>query len=195
MRLAWTAVAIVLLFGTFSVAQGAPSSATPPNLSATEAAADTANMHPTIAPGKEADIRKLLDMLGTRSLLMNVTGEMEKNIRPLLASSLPPGDDRDKLIELFLERFHAKANLEQLLDLSVPVYDKYLSDEDVKGLIAFYSSPLGQKAINAMPKVTTECMEVGRKWGEKVGRESMMEVLSEHPELRKAFEKQGTTKP
>ncbi len=34
----------------------------------------------------------------------------------------------------------------------------------------------------------SECMQAGQKWGEQLGRESMMEVLNEHPELKKALE-------
>jgi len=33
-----------------------------------------------------------------------------------------------------------------------------------------------------------ELQDEGRKWGEGLGRESMLEVFSEHPELKKALE-------
>jgi hypothetical protein len=32
-----------------------------------------------------------------------------------------------------------------------------------------------------------ESQAAGTKWGEQIGRESMMEVLAEHPELQKAM--------
>jgi len=54
-------------------------------------------------------------------------------------------------------------------------------------LIEFYQTPLGQKAIATLPKVTTEMQEQGRKWGEELGKQCMVEVLSEHPELAEAL--------
>lgn len=73
------------------------------------------------------------------------------------------------------------------MDLIVPIYDKYLSDEEIKGLIQFYQTPLGQKTLKVLPTVMSESREAGRKWGEGLGRDSMVEVLTEHPDLEKAM--------
>jgi hypothetical protein len=178
----------VLLLGAICAAQDASLSDTDRSSSQTVADADRAQRQPKIDPAKEADIRRLLDVAGSRAMAMQMMAEMEKNIRPLLTNSFPAGEYREKLIDLFFEKFHSKLDSEKLLDLAIPVYDKYLSDEDVKGLIQFYSSPLGQKAINTLPKLVSECTQAGQKMGEQLGRESMMEVLSEHPELKKALE-------
>jgi hypothetical protein len=55
-------------------------------------------------------------------------------------------------------------------------------------LIRFYETPLGQKALSVLPKLSIEMQGEGMKVGEKLGRQSMLEVLSEHPELQKALE-------
>ena len=107
-----------------------------------------------------------------------------------MTSSLPPGDYREKLVDLFFEKLqaHTKSEIQQLLDSAVPLYDKYFSHEDIKGLIQFYQTPLGQKALSVLPKLSTEMQGEGMKMGEKLGRQSMMEVLAEHPEFQKAME-------
>ena len=74
------------------------------------------------------------------------------------------------------------------MDLVIPAYDRYYSDDEVKGLIQFYETPLGQKALSVHPKLVGELQEAGRKWGEGIGRQSMLEVLSEHPDIAKAQE-------
>ena len=74
-----------------------------------------------------------------------------------------------------------------MLDLAVPIYDKNFSDQEIKSLIEFYQTPLGQKTIATLPKLSAELREEGRKLGESIGRDSMMEVLSEHPELADAM--------
>jgi hypothetical protein len=141
-----------------------------------------------IDSAKEADIRRLLDLTGVKALVAQTMDGMQQSIKPMLANSLPPGEYRAKLIDLFFEKFRSKAGTQHLLDMVVPTYDKYFSHEEIKGLLKFYETPLGQKAISVLPQMMGEMQEEGRKWGENLGRESMIEVLAEHPDLRQALE-------
>jgi hypothetical protein len=47
----------------------------------------------------------------------------------------------------------------------VPIYDQYLTHEDIKGLVAFYESPLGAKLLSVMPQMSQESMLAGQTWG------------------------------
>lgn len=141
-----------------------------------------------IDPTKEADIRQLMNVAGLNALMAQMMGNMETSMRPLMQSALPPGEYREKLIHLFFAKFQSEADIQQLLNSIVPLYDKYLSDKEIKDLIQFYQTPLGQKTIQVMPKLMTEAQEAGRRWGEGVGRQSMIDVLAEHPELQTAME-------
>jgi hypothetical protein len=164
---------------------------TPPPQSAPASGSNSASEGQSkIDPAKEADIHRLLDLAGTKTIVTQSMEGMEKNIKPVITNSLPPGDYRAKLVDLFFEKFedHLKIEIQQLLESAVPLYDKYFSHEDVKGLIQFYGTPLGQKALSVLPKLSMEMQGEGMKLGEKLGRQSMLEVLSEHPELQKALE-------
>jgi uncharacterized protein len=178
----------VFLLGVFCSAQEAASPATDSNSEQSVAAAARANKQSKIDPQKEADIRRLLQVMGTERNMTQVMANMETNIRPLLTSSFPAGEYRERLIQLFFEKFHSKIDMQELIGLAIPVYDKYLSDSDIKALIDFYSTPLGQKVINVLPNIISESGEKGRQWGERVGRESMIEVLQEHPDLQQAMQ-------
>ena len=105
-----------------------------------------------------------------------------------MTNSLPPGEYREKLIELFFEKFHSKVDSNQLIALIAPVYDKYYTHAEIKSLIQFYESPVGKKVAATMPKVLAESQQAGGQWGRQIGRDSMMEVLQEHPDLREALE-------
>lgn len=105
-----------------------------------------------IDPVKAADINKLLDETGAENLAIQMMNEMSKNIRPLLTRALPPGDYRDKLIDLFFAKFQSKADPKFFRTLALPVYDKYYSDQEIKGLIEFYSTPLGRKLLDSLPR-------------------------------------------
>jgi uncharacterized protein len=141
-----------------------------------------------IDPEKEADIRQLMDVAGTKAMAQQVMDATEKTLKPLMMNSLPPGDYREKLVDQFFQKFHSKADIQHLLDMVVPIYDKYLSDEEIKGLINFYKTPLGQKTLSVLPKLMGEMQAQGRDWGQNLGRESMQEVLAENPDLAKALQ-------
>lgn len=141
-----------------------------------------------VTPEKEADIRKLLEVSGTKAMVAQTMAATEKSIRPLMANSLPAGDYRDQLIDLFFDRFHSKVDMQHFIELAIPIYDKYWSSEEIKGLIQFYDTPLGRKSLTVLPQMAGELQEAGRNWGQEMGRESMKEVLAEHPDLAKALE-------
>lgn len=113
---------------------------------------------------------------------------MSENMKPSLAKMLPPGEYQDKLIPLFFEKFQSKLKTDDLLDLIVPIYDKYLSKEDIDGLAQFYQTPLGKKLNSVLPQLTVEIQTTAMNMGQELGRRAMMEVLAEHPELQKALQ-------
>src|SRR5262249_45195347 len=162
-------------------AQTAPAKQQPAAPTTTSAAATK------IDPAKEADIRKLLDLVGTKALAAQSIESMTRSIKPVLTNSLPPGDYREKLVDLFFAKFSSKANLQHLLDMAIPIYDKHFSHQEIRSLIEFYQTPLGQKTISTLPALMTELQDEGRKWGEALGRECMQDVLAEHPDLLEAM--------
>lgn len=190
------AAIITLLFaGLVSAAAAAQSSPSPASeraaaSQATAASAPSAEQA-KIDPAKEADIRRLLEVGGTKAAMETMMQSMTTEMKPMLANALPPGDYREKLVELFFAKFQAKADLQHLLDLAVSAYDRHFSDEEIKGLIKFYETPLGKKAVSELPQLMSEMSEAGRKWGEGLGRECMQEVLTEHPEMVEAMKAAG----
>lgn len=199
MRIYIAAGIVSLLFAVSASSQSRPSgsaaskqgSQNQPGLTSASGESPAGIERGKIDPAKEADIRRLMDVIGAKALIGQVMDGMVNNLKPLMVNSLPPGDYRDNLVELFFEKFRSRVDTQQLVDLAVPGYDKYLSDEEIRGLIAFYQTPLGQKALEVLPKLSVELQTQGQKWGESLGRQCMLEVLSEHPDLAKALSDAG----
>ena len=183
MRIATVLAWLVLLtgIGAYSQTSAQPSTASPRTAT------------PTIDPAKEADIRRMLDLTGAAGLATQIMDQMEQGIRPMMTNSLPPGEYREKLVELFFEKFKSKIDSNQLIAMIIPIYDKYYTHAEIKSLIQFYESPLGKKVATSMPKVMAESQAAGGQWGQQIGRDSMMEVLQEHPDLRQALESAKAT--
>jgi hypothetical protein len=173
-----------------------PSSAQEPNSNQNVVAAAKASRAQIQAQQvKQADIRRLLELTGAAGMASQSMDGLEKSIRSLMSDSLPPGDYRDQLVDLFFQKFRSKRDMTQLVDLVVPIYDKYYTDEEIKSLIQFYETPVARKMLAVLPKVLEESQAAGNKWGEELGRQSMTEVLAEHPELQAAQEDASKKSP
>ena len=182
-------IGCAFLLGSFCAAQDL--SANPADRDSSQniaAAAKASRAQVKGAQTKDEDIRRLLDLTHAGALATQTMQSMEGNIKPLMSNAFPPGEYREKLINLFFDKFHSKFNQQQLRDLAVPVYDKYYSDDEIKQLIQIYETPLGQKMLSSMPTLMAELQAAGEKMGEELGRQSMMEVLAEHPEMAKALQ-------
>ena len=72
----------------------------------------------------------------------------------------------DELEEEFL-----KTSINDLTEMLVPVYSKYLTKEDLEELIEFYQSPVGKKFSENTPLIMQESMVIGQEWGRKMGED------------------------
>lgn len=67
----------------------------------------------------------------------------------------------------------------------LPVYQKYLSEEDAQKSLEFYQTPAGQRMLKAMPPMMAEVSTLGAEKGQEIARA----VLDRHMEEIKAAEK------
>jgi len=164
----------LLLSSAAALAQAAPQQTTPAQAAPQQ----------KVDPAKEADIRRLLEVTGAKKLTEQVVAVMMEQIKPSLQKAFPQNERGQKFVETFLQKFQTKFNVDRLVELAVPIYDKYLSAEDIKGLIQFYETPLGQRAVKAMPQISRESQAVGFQLGQRIAREVSREMEEEYPELK-----------
>jgi uncharacterized protein len=177
----------VLVLGAFSVAQDASSVGDQSSDQSIAGAAAASRARVQDQEAKRADIRRLLELTGAANMANQSMDGMESSVKALMSGSLPPGEYRDQLLDLFFQKFHAKRDTNQLIELVIPIYDKYYTHDDIKALIAFYETPVAKKMVAILPKVVQESQAAGLKWGGDLGRQCMLEVLAEHPELQRAL--------
>ncbi|MFZ0800325.1 MAG: DUF2059 domain-containing protein [Terriglobales bacterium] len=52
--------------------------------------------------------------------------------------------------------------VDEIIDAMVPIYQKHLTKSDLEAVIAFYSSPVGQKLLKEQPAMMAEGMRAGQ---------------------------------
>ena len=91
--------------------------------------------------GKRELILSLIDASGARE-------NMNQMFTQILSQA--PADQGQKLREVF--------SVDEVISQLVPIYDKYFTEDELKGLINFYKSPLGHKLLTVTPLIMQDSM-------------------------------------
>ena len=76
-----------------------------------------------------------------------------------------------------LEKEFLNSSLNDLTEMLVPVYEKYISIEDLEEVINFYKTDAGKKLALYNPLIVQESMQIGQQWGEKIGRDFVEKMI------------------
>lgn len=116
------------------------------------------------APATKEDIQKYLDVMHSREMMAKMVDAMSSPMHKMIHEQFLK--DKDKLPPDFEDRMTRMINdwmksfpWDEMLDSMVPVYQKHFTKGDVSSLIAFYSTPTGQKLLREMPAIMQEAME------------------------------------
>lgn len=69
------------------------------------------------------------------------------------------------------EKEFSNTSIIDIVEMLVPVYKKYMTQEDLEEMVKFYQTPVGQKYAKNTPLITQESMQIGQQWGMKLGQE------------------------
>lgn len=117
----------------------------------------------SVAPATAATIRRLLELTGAANLALQSMEQMMPSQRA--ANPQVPAAFWDAFLA------HARRDVPQLVDSLIPVYAARFTKAELDELVRFYESPLGRRLSAAQPMVTQESMQVGQRWGARIGTE------------------------
>jgi hypothetical protein len=68
----------------------------------------------------------------------------------------------------FYEEFKAEITLENFIEMSIAMYDKHFSHDDIKGLIKFYESSIGKKKVKTESLMDKDSYRIFEELNEKI---------------------------
>lgn len=157
-----------------------------------------AQQNPVDAPASKEDIQRYLDVTHTREMMQQMVDVMSKQEHQMVheqylkdKNNLPPDfEDRvNKMMDDFMRSFPR----DEMLDAMTPVYQKYLTKNDVDALVAFYSGPTGKKMLKDMPAMMGEAMQAMRPVMEKRMESMKQQIDQQTAQLKKQY-KDGQAK-
>ena len=136
-----------------------------------------------IDPQKETRIRELMDVTGAKNLGQQLIEAGMEQFRSSVQDSQPNDPRAKQFVDAFVARFQKHFDPDSLAERVIPIYDKYLTTDDLQGLLDYYHSPLGQRMLKALPEVTRESQAAGFALGQKAAQDTMDELKADFPEF------------
>ena len=115
-----------------------------------------------VSKEKEKDIKRLLEVSGILSQLTYMQDSLMNSVSMMVAGTFP------KVPDAFWGEFNKLIGQEQMDDLVnriIPVYDKHMSQETIKKLIAMFETPFWNEWKSKMPEISREAGVIGSEWG------------------------------
>lgn len=115
-------------------------------------------------PEKIKHIKKLLAVSGIQERLSHMKDGVMNSYSQMISASYPKAPDAfwtdfNGLIE--------EMDMDSLIDQVVPVYDRHMSHEVVKNLIAMFETPFWEEWREKMPAISREAGIAGQQWVQK----------------------------
>lgn len=116
-----------------------------------------AQAQPPTSQEKLPNIRSLILILAIPDVSKQITAAEFASLREEFPQ-LPPND-----LESILREVDEK-DLQELINLLTPIYDKCLTDEDLTEALKFYNSPTGKRLAQTMPQIQEESSRIVATW-------------------------------
>jgi len=150
--------------------------------------AQAASHHSTQSAGaidhaKEADIRSLVELVGARDAMQEFATHGADQIRENLLATVPNNQRGQQFVGAFVDAYKNKFDADQTTSQLVSIYDQHFSQDDIKGLLQFYGSPLGQKFAVEMPKINQEMQASNRAFSTQIAKGVLQDLRKQYPGL------------
>lgn len=128
-------------------------------LEVTEAAKLAESTSQTMLVQMEQEFPKIMEMLMTQQAADNKLTPAQ--LKALQSESSAASM---RMLKRFQEKVLTAINFAELLEtVSLELYDKYFTEEELKDIVAFYRTSTGKKSIQVMPKLVADTMQMSNQ--------------------------------
>jgi hypothetical protein len=119
--------------------------------------------------------------VGARDQVQDSVRQSAEQYRERLLATVPNNEKGQMFVNTTIDEYEKKYNVDRVNEQLIVLYNKHYSAEDVKGLLQFYGSPLGQKVAAESPKIFHEIQEATRAEAARAAKDALQEAKQENP--------------
>lgn len=140
-------------------------------------------------PATLADINRYYEATHVRAMIQSMMDTVSKQMRQMLHAqvektpNLPP--DAEERMDKSFDGILRNMPTDDLLKAMAPVYAKHFTKRDINTIVAFYSTPTGQKMVAEMPAINQEAMQASSGVIRKYMDDTMRQLQTQIEEMQK----------
>jgi hypothetical protein len=130
------------------------------------------------SPESTAAAKELIDTINLTDQFKNLMPVIMKNLKPAIVQGRSEVDrDYDTMVPVMLEA--SQARIGELIEAVAIIYSSNFSAEELRAVIAFYKTPVGQKFLQKQPLMVQQTMTVGQKFGQSIAADMQKRMIEE----------------
>jgi uncharacterized protein len=129
----------------------------------------TASSVPAANPdaASKEQIMRFLDLMQIRTRMVQMMDGMKVGMKngaeAGLKQEIPnPSPEQLAKVDLVADTIFKEFPIDEMIDAMIPIYQRHLTKADLDAIVAFYSSPAGQRLLKEQPAMMAEGMKVGQ---------------------------------
>jgi hypothetical protein len=120
-------------------------------------------------------------LVGAKDAIQESASAATEQYRQKVVEAAANNDRAQAVTNAYFAEFQKKFDAEAVTGQLVGVYDQHFTDEEIKGMLEFYGSPLGQKVAAEMPKIAREVQQTTRNATSQAARLAWQDLRAEYP--------------
>jgi hypothetical protein len=122
--------------------------------------------------------KELINTINLADQFKNLMPMIMKNLKPAIVQGRSEIDrDYDAMVPILLEA--SQARIGELIEAVAIIYSSNFSAEELRAVIAFYKTPVGQKFLQKQPFMMQQTMTVGQKFGQSIAADMQKRMMEE----------------
>ena len=115
---------------------------------------------------KKTVMKELMDITGSGQVALMMAGNVNKSMTAMLKKQKPdtPPEVFVAIEEEVNGLFKEEIESGRFYEIIYPIYDKKFTTAELKEIVAFYKTPIGQKVTKELPTITQESMVASQQW-------------------------------
>ncbi len=139
---------------------------------------------PADAPTRE-EVLKLFDLLQinkTMEIAVKTARAQSREMAEQMIQERAPDATLEQkkqleaMINDVMDQALGPAAMQQIMDATVPIYQKHLTKADLKAMMGFYTSPVGKKILREQPAMVEESMQAATGIQERIARSMFQKI-------------------
>jgi len=130
------------------------------------------------SPAAIAAAKEILAMKNASAMYAAaVPNIVQQTKETLMQSNLNYQKDLNEVADNLVKQYSARSG--ELMNDAARIYASHFTEPELRQLLTFYQSPLGQKVLAEEPKAADESMAMAGSWGDKLSEEVIIKMRDE----------------